>query len=205
MPFVRNLVEYGCDYHTADPNGPNTDYKLLTMLLHEKEQTHNMRFSDLVTIYKAYLGLNRFDESVNLQCKVIDTLYTICDTLTISDTHLENKIVLAMAIRHIAEEFMKRKIQEYEGTITWRGETREKEVGSSIRFLETLSSKKNQTRELLNGYKQFGDDAKIKMLEKVNIMTPENIHLNSFMYEPILDMDVNELISLYHDIKRLND
>ena len=23
VPFVRNLVEYGRDYHTADPNGPN--------------------------------------------------------------------------------------------------------------------------------------------------------------------------------------
>ncbi len=205
VPFIRNLVEYGRDYHTADPNGPNTDYNLLTMLLHEKEQTHNMRFSDLVEIYKAYLGLETFDETVNLQGRVIDSLYAICDALTTADTNLENKIVLAMAIRHKAEEFMKHEIQAYEGTITWRGARRAPETGSSIRFLEAISSKNNQTRELLNGYKQFGDESKIKILEEVNIMTPENIHLNSFMYEPILDMDVNELLSLYSDAKELTE
>ena len=44
---------------------------------------------------------------------------------------------------------------------------------------------------------------KIKILEEVNIMTPENIHLNSFMYEPILDMDINELLNLYQKVKAL--
>ena len=34
-------------------------------------------------------------------------------------------------------------------------------------------------------------------------MTPENIHLNSFMYEPILDMSSDELINLYQEIKSL--
>lgn len=205
IPFVRNLVEYGRDYHTADPNGPNTDYNLLTMLLHAKEQTHNMRFSDLVEIYRAYLGLESFDGTVNPQGKIIDTLYAICDSITATDTNLENKILLAMAIRHKAEKFMKHEIQAYEGTITWRGTRRAPETGSSIRFLEAISNKGNQTRELLNGYKQFGDESRIKTLEEVNIMTPENIHLNSFMYEPILDMDVNELLSLYNDTKRLMD
>lgn len=29
------------------------------------------------------------------------------------------------------------------------------------------------------------------------MMTPENIHLNSFMYEPILDMSYDHLKKLY--------
>lgn len=37
----------------------------------------------------------------------------------------------------------------------------------------------------------------IEILEQVNLMTPENIHLNSFMYEPILDMSDEYLKSLY--------
>jgi len=36
-------------------------------------------------------------------------------------------------------------------------------------------------------------------------MTPENIHLNSFMYEPILDMDIVELKNLYEKVKTLNN
>ena len=41
----------------------------------------------------------------------------------------------------------------------------------------------------------------IKLLERVNLMTPENIHLNSFMYEPILDMSDEHLKNLYSEVK----
>jgi hypothetical protein len=34
-------------------------------------------------------------------------------------------------------------------------------------------------------------------------MTPENIHLNSFMYEPILDMGNVHLKELYKRVKEL--
>jgi len=45
------------------------------------------------------------------------------------------------------------------------------------------------------------DIENIELLEQVNLMTPENIHLNSFMYEPILDMSDESLKSLYNEIK----
>jgi len=35
-------------------------------------------------------------------------------------------------------------------------------------------------------------------------MTPENIHLNSFMYEPILDMSAQHLYQLYTKVEALN-
>ena len=38
---------------------------------------------------------------------------------------------------------------------------------------------------------------------KVAIMTPENIHINAFIYEPIIDMSDDELITLYSNIKLL--
>jgi len=34
-------------------------------------------------------------------------------------------------------------------------------------------------------------------------MTPENIHLNSFMYEPIIDMTDEHLKKLYEDVSKL--
>lgn len=36
-------------------------------------------------------------------------------------------------------------------------------------------------------------------------MTPENIHINAFMYEPLIDMSVNHLVDLYKDISALQD
>ncbi len=35
-------------------------------------------------------------------------------------------------------------------------------------------------------------------------MTPENIHLNSFMYEPIIDMSDAHLRKLYEDVLKLS-
>jgi hypothetical protein len=66
----------------------------------------------------------------------------------------------------------------------------------------------NQTGLLFQRYKdEFSGDPsykdKIRILENVNIMTPENIHLNSFMYEPILDMGIDELKSLHDKVCNL--
>jgi hypothetical protein len=41
-----------------------------------------------------------------------------------------------------------------------------------------------------------GDAASIGVLQRVVLMTPENIHMNSFMYEPILDMSDEHLRKL---------
>ena len=35
-------------------------------------------------------------------------------------------------------------------------------------------------------------------------MTPENIHINAFMYEPLIDMSINHLVKLYNDILELH-
>jgi hypothetical protein len=34
-------------------------------------------------------------------------------------------------------------------------------------------------------------------------MTPENIHVNAFMYEPIIDMSGDHLRSLFADVSKL--
>ena len=43
----------------------------------------------------------------------------------------------------------------------------------------------------------------IQVLHRVVLMTPENINLNSFMYEPILDMSDEHLRKLYRDVSSL--
>ncbi|MGL4854941.1 MAG: hypothetical protein ACRC37_06780, partial [Lentisphaeria bacterium] len=56
----------------------------------------------------------------------------------------------------------------------------------------------NQTLELIEVYKKHYSDTSIyKILDQVNLMTPENIHVNTFMYEPLIDMSVYHLIDLY--------
>lgn len=180
IPFVRNLIEYGHD------RGVNTlaipeDFNLLTQLLHLKTETKNISFRNLLEIYKEYLDKDDFDPGINLNDKVYDTLITFAASVQDVEFNLENKIILAMIIRLKAEEYM------------W------------FKVADQSPIEGSTTSKLFSRYKkQFSGDAsegeKIKVLESVNIMTPENIHINSFMYEPILDMGISELKNLYGKI-----
>lgn len=199
LPFVRNLIEYGVDQnisHTGE------DFLFLTSLLHEKQDSRGITFGDIEPLYKHYAGVTQFDASVGTDVVVLSKLYSVCDDITTSDTKLENKIVLSIGIRHKAEEYMMQQIHNYTGQLSWR-KNKQNYRGSNVEFINFVQNNGNQTRELFNGYKQFGDAEKIKILNEVNIMTPEHIHVNSFMYEPILDMDIVELHRLYHTIKNL--
>ena len=51
--------------------------------------------------------------------------------------------------------------------------------------------------ELYKGQESNHED----LIEEVNMMTPEGIHLNSFMFEPLIDMSAEHLVSLYNRCK----
>lgn len=199
IQFVRNLIEYGTD---RDISQTGSDFDYLTLLLHEKTQSGAITFADIEPLYQNYMGVEHFDASIAPTDSVLGKLYSVCDGITTTDSNLENKIVLAIGIRHKAEEFMISAISPYGGQLNWRS-GRNNVTGSATDFLSFVESTKNQTRELLKGYQQFGDTAKIAVLNEVSIMTPEHIHINSFMYEPLLDMDITELLTLYQRVKTL--
>ena len=200
IPFVRNMIEYGSDKNVGGISGIDKDYLLLTHLLHEKSKTSAITFDILKKIYGIYLGKDNFKLEISLTDLVIDKIYSVADGITSSDAQLEHKIIMAIAIRHKAETYMIDQINNYAGQLTWKVK-RNIITGSITEFMTHLNTVGNQTRELFNAFKQFGLQEKIRILEEVNIMTPENIHLNSFMYEPILDMDITELLNLYQRVR----
>ena len=74
---------------------------------------------------------------------------------------------------------------------------------NDAKFVDSIDS--NQTPKLLAKFKELfsGDVGTIETIQRVILMTPENIHLNSFMYEPILDMSDEHLRKLYEDVLAL--
>ncbi|MGP9797456.1 hypothetical protein ACT3UJ_08865 [Halomonas sp. 86] len=178
IPFVRNLTEYcGHDAH----------YLTLTSLLHLKENSQNITVQELQDIYRAVL----VDKSALIlpdgASRVIDKIFQNADELSNAaheSPELESKVIVAMAIRLKAEQFMIAQINDQT-------------------FLDGIGS--NQTRALFDKYVEIFHDQTdiIRLLDQVNLMTPENIHLNSFMYEPILDMSALQLYNLYISIQNL--
>ncbi len=202
IPFVRNLIEYSYDKKANASEYFNTDYELLTSLLHSKDGSKYITFKDLYKIYEGYFDKFKVPEVFNNEDYVIDKLYETADEVDETKNNLEHKIMLAMACRLTAEEVITEKIKQHGNKLTWLIKNREI-TGTSDEFLEYANSTNNRTRVLSKCYEQIAGDEEIKIINEVNIMTPENIHINSFMYEPIMDMDINELLNLYNKIKML--
>ncbi|MBE7446675.1 MAG: hypothetical protein HS132_16175 [Planctomycetia bacterium] len=179
IPFVRNIIEY-------TKGEDDADYKKLTSLLHWKDDSESFSMESLKIIFENSLADVNFP-TVHHTDKIIDKIFQEAEScLTASEgINFENKIVLSIAIRLKAERFMVNKINDP---------------------LFVLSITSNQTIELLKKYKDKNPSEKenLKILEEVNLMTPENIHLNSFMYEPILDMSDRHLRDLYKKVKNLS-
>lgn len=179
IPFLRNLAEY-CGY--------KPEYEQLTSFLHMKTSKFDLTVSDLEGIIHK-LCIDKKDVHLSYQeTSVKDILFKISNSiLTEKDElmDLEKKIVLSIAIRLKAEEFVINQIK-------------------MPQFVEGLTN--NQTYYLIEKYKEMfqSETEKIKILGDVNLMTPEHIHINSFMYEPIIDMSNLHLKKLYKDVINLN-
>ena len=135
-----------------------------------------------------YNGIcNTNENSADPDKLIHDLLWEEADDCLASDpnANLENKIVLAVATRMAAERFMIDKIND-------------------PAFIATITA--NQTHVLTEQYKTLfpGETVNVAILDRVALMTPENIHVNSFMYEPIIDMSDEHLRKLYREVKALN-
>ncbi|CAG0985249.1 hypothetical protein METP3_02315 [Methanosarcinales archaeon] len=177
IPFVRNLIEY-------TKGKGDTDYIKLTSMLHIMSDSESITISNLKSIYNSVLNKALpLDDGDN---KVIDLIFKVANDCSVPDeiASLENKIVLSIGIRLKAEKYMINKINDPS---------------------KTMVIKSSQTQRLFELFKKefSGEKDSIKILEQVNLMTPENIHLNSFMYEPILDMSDFHLKDLYSNVKGL--
>ena len=183
IPFVRNILEY-------TKGISSTEYGELTGCLHIKPDSHNITVGNVCDIYKgtiascSNLSIKNNDEAiVNFVKRVASE---IINESTINEILLENKLVLSICIRLLTEEYIIKRLNDDEAV---------------------ASIASNQTRELINLFKSRFPTEKdvLQKLDRVNLMTPENIHINAFMYEPLIDMSVNHLVDLYKDISALQD
>lgn len=173
IPFMRNIVEY-----TRGEGDPV--FQQLTSLLHIKPGSGAVTVADLDATFNGLF--NKSVTSQNGSKPVVDLIHEQAqECLAAADgVNFENKIVLAIAIRLCSESYMIGKIND----------------ATEVNKIDS-----HQTSALLELFKErkLGDAETVATLERVVLMTPENIHLNSFMYEPIVDMSDEQLRSLYRD------
>ena len=178
IPFLRNLVE-------MTTGETDNRYEQLTSMLHWQVGSDKIKIQELDHIYNSICQEN--GNSIEPEKLVYDVLIAEANNCLVAGAgmNLENKIVLAIAIRLLAERYMIGKISDPE-------------------FVRSLDA--NQARGLTDEFRsRFPTErATIAILERVSLMTPENIHVNSFMYEPIIDMSDDHLRKLFSDVVALN-
>lgn len=177
IPFIRNIIEY--TQSTQDAK-----YLRLTSMVHVKVDSEEITVAELDDIFRQVFGEQ--GASANIDVTVFQLIVDTAEACLNAPqgVNFENKIVLSIAIRLLAEKFMVSKIND-------------------PAFVAGITS--NQTNELYKRYRQLPamESAANEVLRQVMLMTPESIHLNSFMYEPILDMADDHLKRLYGKIKAL--
>ena len=180
IPFARNLIEY-----TRGDTDP--DYLTLTSLLHWKDDTHEITIGNYLDIYNRLFGTN-YDCTRTQPVK--DLLFTKAQEICASSTHdglnLEDKVLLSIAIRMQSEIFITNELRRLKGDANYWCQS-EGQFGKLINEFSTLDP----------------SSPALSSLEKVSITVSSNIHLNSFMYEPILDLTIDHLISLYKEVCNL--
>ena len=182
IPFVRNLIEY--------TQGDNDDYKKLTACLHLKEVTAEITLGEIQEIYYREVK-DAIDKDAAISFKADNYLAALFEEAEAvikdpNEVEIVNKLVLSMAIRLKAEEFMNDVLTEDQ-----KGD---------------IKPRSNRTAKLVTILKKYHyDDMEDQclLMNKVLMLTSENIHMNNFMFEPLVDISILYLKQLYEEVKGL--
>lgn len=186
IPFVRNLIEYTI-------GASDQRFAVLTSILHFKpynnekaiKATTDHTVGEILAIFNMIFNLNATVSNQN--DKVFDLIHIKAQALIASPEpilDIKSKLCLSIAIRHIAEDHIISKVQD----------------AQFHAFIQ-----KKETGKIVEQYrKEFhANSIELEIFDRVNLMTAENIHINSFMYEPLMDLSDAHLRRLYADVSGL--
>ena len=177
IPFARNIVEFQHD-KTHD------DYKELTRALHT--MSSNVTVGDIQQCLQSIISVTDtpFDESLNIhEVIILHAKEVAADT---SDGFsLKNNLVLAIGTRLCIERYIISKISEED-------------------YRNAVSKERDLTRKLLILYSNNCSDPNkqiyLKMFNKAAAIVDGTIHINSFMYEPLVDVGTWEMKKMFNEI-----
>lgn len=174
IPMVRELV-------SIREGNSSPEYALLSDVLHGRTEAEAISFDDLSSVYVKHWGVTDLAGDSRV---VVDTALQECDRIVrkAGFLKLQDKIVLSIGIRilmerHIAQLYLSRGAQV----------PRNKQFGSLAQQFK---------QDFPNEYSGMED-----IVERTCLIVPENIHANSFMYEPLVDIGSSAFVRLYQDVR----
>lgn len=167
IPFLRNLIQ-------LQFNAKHSDYIKLTQFLHYQQSLETKNISDLNDILDRNNIKHTFTDFNYLQELKKITNRIITDN-SVKETSLLEKVVLGIFIRINCDKLMFNKYIEIHGTNP------------------DLTDKSNQSRFLYDNIKNDVEESVLKVIQTAMTISPSFIHVNSFMFEPLVDVGTEKL------------
>ena len=171
IPFLRNIVQ-------LEKNSKEPDYQELTKLLHYNSDLENKIFADFESITNKYNIKANFDLNQKYLSCIKTKAEEIINSAAINETNLQEKVVLGIFIRLFTDKYMWNKYVEKYG------------------IDPEVSDVKNQSRYLYNLISNDIDENKKSILLTAFTIAPSFVHINSFMFEPLIDVGTEKLIDI---------
>lgn len=177
IALVRELIKIKSD------NDP--DYDTLSKTLHGCIQDSELRFCDLHSIIKKHWTCDSYASDTR---SIRETIVQTCTAIAQGDglMSVTEKVSISIGTRIATENYILRQYKEKE-----LERPQYNCIGKLIELFE---------KELRSIY----DNCK-EIMSQVKIMTPENIHINAFMYEPLVDIGSSRFRGLYKQAAALSD
>ena len=182
IPFARNIIAYRQGTESGD-------YATLSSVLHYRKKTGKIKARRILKIMRRVFpranpslkpGLGKASMARLIEKEAKRALRAARDDP--DRIELADKLVLAVRIRVAAERFMVESLG---------GGAPRKKYDTTYRLVQRYRNKFAGAA---------GAASVLDILDRVVLVTPEVIHLNSFMYEPILDMSSDSLADLCEDV-----
>lgn len=159
----------------------NIKYLTLCSVLHYRSNTDQVKVKDISPIFKEVFEI---DISLDKELTISNILSSNVNKLLMKNlsnsVDLDEKIILSIGIRQLLER-----------------------IFNSID--STLKDQDLMIGEEYNIIKSDISEEDKKIITKAIISIPEFIHLNSFMYEPLVDITTSSLQKLYKEIDLLKE
>ncbi len=152
------------------------DTSLLTSCLHYKANTKNIKIKDILSFFP------RKNLAIDGEKLYLDGLKELADRMSEFDEYdLAKKTILSICCRVFFEE---------------------KIIDNNFSIVEEINC--NQFAYLKEMYKEKLNENVVHLMDKIQLATPEFIHVNAFMYEPLVDIDGKYLKEIYEEVINLD-
>lgn len=153
------------------------DNDILNSCLHYKEKTLKLTIKDLMDEFPNKINLN-----IDKNKLYLDELKNVISIIrTIDSFDIVGKTIYAIGCRVLLEQ---------------------KIIQKNFKLIEDIDE--YQFAKIIDLYGEKLNVHVLELMEKVQLSTPEFIHCNAFMYEPLVDIDGSYLKKLYEEIEKLD-